>query len=180
METIQSGFANKDFEKVRKYSGYARHICTALLALFAAGVGFLLLAGLRGTASASMKYWFVMLAFSVVLTGCFTWLLRRLFGNLAHGEIFSIRNVECIRRIAFLFAGIGAWRLFSPLLYKGLVANQLLEPVKGGEITGAFISNSFMAFAVAGILLLASWIMQVGLGMRNEADELKREAELVV
>jgi hypothetical protein len=33
---------------------------------------------------------------------------------------------------------------------------------------------------MAGILLLASWIMQVGLGVRREADELKRDADLVV
>ena len=33
---------------------------------------------------------------------------------------------------------------------------------------------------MAGILWLASWIMHVGLGVRNEADELRREAELVV
>jgi hypothetical protein len=33
---------------------------------------------------------------------------------------------------------------------------------------------------MAGVLLRASWIMKVGLGVTSEADELKRDAELVV
>lgn len=43
-----------------------------------------------------------------------------------------------------------------------------------------FLGGMFISFMMAGILWLASWIMHVGLGVRNEADELRREAELVV
>ena len=178
METIQMRSTNVEFARVRKFSRYARHICTALLALFAVALGFMFLKVVPDMESVTRKYLMTMLAFSVLLTACFTWLLRRLFDNLARGEIFSSRNIGCIRHIAYLFVGIGVWRLLAPLIYKVLVANELLEPIT--KVTGGFISNAFMAFAVAGILLLASWIMGIGLGVTREADELRRDAELVV
>jgi len=169
----------KDFARVRRYSRYARHICTAMLAVNAAALGFVFLVWLPGSAPMGQKYVVAMMAFGMLLTVCFTWLLRKLFGNLAHGEVFSSRNVGCIRHIAYVFAGIGVWRLVSSQLHEMLVDSQLLVPLR--KVTAAaFISNSLTAFAVAGTLLLASWIMGVGLGVSREADELKRDAELVV
>jgi hypothetical protein len=35
-------------------------------------------------------------------------------------------------------------------------------------------------FVSAGLILLASWIMDVGLYEKDHADELKREADLVI
>jgi hypothetical protein len=35
-------------------------------------------------------------------------------------------------------------------------------------------------FAYGALMILLSWIMAVGLGVREDADELRRDAELVI
>jgi hypothetical protein len=171
---------NVEVATVRKYCGYARGICTALLLFFLAGLCFLLLKVLPGAAPPGAKFWLAVLGLSVALTAGFTYLLRRLFDNMAHGEIFSNRNVEQIRRIAYIFLGVGALRVLGPLTYKILVINGIVEPGAVDFGLGAGISGAFVPCAVAGVLLLASWIMRVGLGLSREAAELRHDAELVV
>ena len=43
-----------------------------------------------------------------------------------------------------------------------------------------FSSNSLGSFVAAGLVLLASWIMDVGLHTQDHADELERDADLVI
>jgi hypothetical protein len=173
-----------NIKTLRKYSGYARGICTLVLAFSVAGLGFVLLEAIPNTANTGSRFWLSLFAASVLLSSSFTWLLRRLFDNLAGGEIFSSRNVALIRNIAFVFVGVGLLKLVGPLSYQLLVANGFLEPAGlnpgAVKLQLAFIPGALTSFAVAGILLLASWIMRVGLGVTREADELKRDAELVV
>jgi hypothetical protein len=42
------------------------------------------------------------------------------------------------------------------------------------------LSTLFSSFATAGLVLLASWIMDVGLYEKDHADALQRDAELTI
>jgi hypothetical protein len=42
------------------------------------------------------------------------------------------------------------------------------------------LSALFSSFATAGLVLLASWIMDVGLYEKDHADALQRDAELTI
>jgi hypothetical protein len=176
--------ANIEIDMVRKYSGYARGICTALLVLMAAVISLYLLKKFPDAPTSGARFWMVTSVAGSVLAGAVVYLLRRLFHNLAGGEIFSSRNVEHIRHIAFIFCGAGMFKLLVLITYGILVTNGVIEdsqPRLGArEPEDEFLGGMFNSFMMAGILWLASWIMHVGLGVRNEADELKREAELVV
>ena len=176
--------ANIEIDLVRKYSRYARGICTVLLALLVAGVCFLLLPKFPHAPTSGARFWITVSVLSAVLTGGFIYLLRRLFDNLAGGEIFSVRNVGHFRNIAYLFCAKGFFGILVLFTYSMLIINGAIEetvPRLGRrEPEDVVLFGVFSAFIMAGILWLASWVMQVGLGVRNEADELKREAELVV
>ena len=184
MEAIQMNLANIEIDMVRKYSGYARGICTALLLLMAAGIVFYLLKRLPYAPTSGARFWMVTGVVSSVLSGAVVYLLRRLFHSLAGGEIFSSRNIGHIRHIAFIYCGAGMYKLLVLIGYGILVANGVIEdsqPRLGArEPEDVVLGGMFTSFMMAGILWLASWIMHVGLGVRNEADELRRDAELVV
>jgi hypothetical protein len=176
--------ANIEIDMVRKYSRYARGACTVVLALLAAAVCVYLLMRFPDAPTPGARFWMTVAVLSSMLSAAFIYLLRRLFVSLADGEIFSSRNVGHIRHIAYLFCGMGVFKLLVLIAYGMLVAYGVVEdsePTLGArEPEDGVLFGVFNSFVMAGILLLASWIMQVGLGVRREADELKRDADLVV
>ena len=179
--------------KVRKFSAFARGVCSLLLAMFAAALVFFVWVVIKapgkpgsGTISFSIgdrtilatgidspqaKIW-VTLAVAVGTAIAFriTYLLRRIFVALARGEIFNTGNVQFIR-------GIGLCILVTGFF--GIVIPPVNAAVFGGSFTFDLL-KVLTPFAIAGIIYLASWIMQVGLGVSEEADELRRDADLVV
>jgi hypothetical protein len=69
-------------------------------------------------------------------------------------------------------------RLLVGIYVSTPLAGEFLAPLKLN--VGALVQGAFGHFGIAGVIFLASWIMQVGLGVTNEAAELRRDAELVV
>ena len=171
-------------DTVRRNFRLARAICTFCLAFTAFGIGFYLLKKLPDAQTAGAKFWVTVSMLSSSLSCVLIYLLRRLFDNLAGGEVFSSRNVGHFRNISYIFFGIGVFNMLVLFAYTALVMNGAIEetiPRPGHrEPEDVVLFSVVSSFVMAGILRLASWVMQVGLGVRNEADQLKREAELVV
>ncbi len=176
--------ANLEMDSVGRYARYARALCTLCLAVTAAGVCYYLVRKLPDAPTPGGKFWITVGALSSTFSCVFIYLLRRLFDNLAGGEIFSSRNVGHFRNIAYLFCAKGCFQVLVLFAYAMLTLNGAIEetvPSPGRrEPENVVLFGVFSSLTMAGVLWLASWVMQVGLGVRREADELKREAELVV
>jgi hypothetical protein len=48
------------------------------------------------------------------------------------------------------------------------------------SVSSGALMAALSTFATAGIVILISWIMDIGLAVSEEADELRRDSELVV
>jgi len=165
--------------RVQKYSAYARFICTTLLAFWLAGIGFVLyVIVFRPVANQPPESVLVVLAIQACLAWGIVYLLHRMFDNMARGEVFNSSNVQHIRRIAFIVGGAGVVRLLVGIYLSTPLAGESLLPLRLNP--GGLIQGALEHLGIAGVIFLASWIMQVGLGVSNEAAELRRDAELVV
>jgi|SRR5690349_8609039 len=106
------------------------------------------------------------------------YLIRGVFADLALGNIFCADNVRRIRNLGWLAIAIGvfAWLIpftnaaFFMLAGHADVTSRAEPPLFSG--LGQIVSG--------GLYILLSWIMAVGLGVREDADELRRDAELVI
>jgi hypothetical protein len=185
--------------KVQKYSALARGACSALLAFLAAS--FLLVTRLIVTGPHADRARFtigdhvfstsdidsvgvkagllVMVALGAALAGIIIYLLRRIFANMARGEIFDAGNVRHIRTIGLVILAIGILNIVVPIVSAALSARGILGHSVPPEFT-IRLPGVLAPFAMAGIIYLASWIMLVGLGVTEEAEELRRDADLVV
>jgi Protein of unknown function (DUF2975) len=192
--------SSSQVRKVQKYSVYARAMCSVLMVLLVISVGIVLFAlfndaitgrftfmvgGMKIAAdrmgsAAAMAWLLVIISGGLLCSAAIILMMRRIFDNLSRGEIFSAANARQIRRIAFvvLFIGVGKILLF---IGNGILAAQgFFESAQVVVISEFGLPGALTPFAVAGIIYLASWIMRVGLGVSDEAAELRRDAELVV
>lgn len=105
-------------------------------------------------------------------------LIRSVFADLARGNIFCDANVRRIRSLGWLSiaGGIGCWLV--PVASAALVALTGHDGIANRD--DSTFSMGLGQIINGGLYLLASWIMAVGLGVREEAEELQRDAELVV
>jgi DUF2975 family protein len=106
--------------------------------------------------------------------------LQRLFGNLAAGAIYTPENVRRVRNVGLLLL---AWAVLGILLPIALVvAHRLIDasvPLDPDQVFPS-LSELFSSFVTAGLVLLASWIMDVGLYQKEHADALQRDVELTI
>jgi len=129
--------------------------------------------------NASTKAWLLVnfvLMFGLLMM-CL-WRVRLIFVNLARGEIFTARNVENLRKVAWIFVAFGVYGFAGPLLTQ--IALGFLAPHAGSTTAGISSVLAPWPFLTGGLLMLASWIMAVGLGVREDADELRRDVELTI
>ena len=185
--------------KIRKYSGYARAICSVLAALYALGIGSLLFVisreatadfvGLKVAAdriggSVAMTWMLANVVVGSIFWTVIIWLLRRVFDNFARGQIFHAANVREIRRIAFVVMLLATKKALGFFGTVWLGAQGFFASAQAADIARSILPSVLQSalafFAIAGIIYLASWIMRVGLGINDEATELRRDAELVV
>jgi hypothetical protein len=181
--------------KIRKVSTFgrsARVVCATLFGFGLVGSGVVLLVGVLGLIlpepnsgtglTPQQKLW--ALPLSGVVFG--VWLavvyqLYRLFGNLAAGAIYTSENVRRVRRIGLLWLLWAVLGILIPVAWAALVALGFIEasaPPKH-ELWFSW-SESLTYFVAAGLILLVSWIMDVGLYEKDHADALRREADLVI
>lgn len=106
--------------------------------------------------------------------------LQRLFGNMAAGAIHTPENVRRVRYVGLLWLLSAALDIVFPLMLAA--ANRLFDmPASAGlaDVLPSF-DDSLTSFVAAGLVLLASWIMDVGLYEKQHADALRRDADLVI
>jgi hypothetical protein len=192
--------SSNQLRKVQKFSVYARACCSVLMVLLTLSVGLVLFAlfdnpdqnrvkffvgGFLIAASpmrspAVLVWLLATIAAAVAFSVALIWTLRRIFDNLSRGEIFSVANVGAIRRIAFIALSMGLANVLFLVGNIFLTASGLFDPRQVAVVSRVELPGLVTPFAVAGIVYLASWIMAVGLGVREDAEELQRDAELVI
>ena len=105
--------------------------------------------------------------------------LYRLFGNLAAGAIYTPENVRRVRYVGLLWLLLVALSIVTPAAL--LVAHGFMDSSIPIDLDVLFpLSQLVGDFVSAGLILLASWIMDVGLYEKDHADELRRDADLVI
>ena len=124
----------------------------------------------------------VFLVLGVVLGVWFATLnqLYLLFGSLAAGAIYTPENVRRVRNVGLLSL---LWAVLGVVLPTALVvARALIDASVPMDPDRVFppLSQVLGAFVTAGFVLLASWIMDVGLYEKDHADALQRDAELTI
>ena len=106
--------------------------------------------------------------------------LYRLFGNLAAGAIYTSENVRRVRNLGLLLL---LWAMLTIVIPTAIVvARGLIDASIPIDLDRVFpsVSELFSSFATGGFVLLASWIMDVGLYEKDHADALQRDAELTI
>ena len=106
------------------------------------------------------------------------YLIRGVFSDLALGNIFCAANVRRIRNLGWLAIAIGVFSWLLPL------TNAVYFMLAGQpDVTSSAEPPLFSGLGqivTGGLYILLSWIMAVGLGVREDAEELRRDAELVI
>jgi len=187
--------------KVQRLSVHARRVSSALLVLLGLSTLLVLFTVFASPGSSKVKFlvgsftitsdqvdsvalkvWLlVIITAALGIAASIIYLLRRVFANMARGEIFSAGNVRHIRSIGLFIVCIGVLQLLVPVVNATLAANGVIDPDQVIiDPKGIFVPGALLPFAVAGLIYLVSWIMQVGLGVSEEAAELRRDADLVV
>jgi hypothetical protein len=114
--------------------------------------------------------------------------LQRLFAHLAAGSIYTPANVRHLRRVGTLALAMAVLQLVLPMITIALVDGgvidrtlvTLTEPSSSGIGILMLGPASLSGFVMAALVLLASWIMDVGRQTADDADTMRREADLVI
>jgi DUF2975 family protein len=196
-----------EIRKVKKFGRSARQFCVLIAVVVGLSVPLSLLAIMAGprwnTAririgpylvtgdhlTPQLQAWsslVVIATFSIVLWGLFH--LHRLFAHLEAGEIYTKENVRHIRQVGLLALAMTVLQLVLPLLTFALIEVGFLDGAlvtvadTGGNGGGALLfgTGSLSGFVTAGLVLLASWIMDVGRETSDEAATMRRDADLVI
>lgn len=120
----------------------------------------------------------VALVMAITIKGLFH--LRGLFRNFSVGAIYTRANVHHIRMLGWLAMAGAGFGLLAPALAYLLVQAGVFDAhlLAGSALDVTPIS--FGPFVTAGLILLASWIMDVGRETSDDAEALRKDAELVV
>lgn len=184
----REGEVRSKIGRIRTFSRGARVVCSALFGFGLVGsVGMLLLVVLGmflprissvSGFTPEQRLW----VFPVMLLIAGAWLaavyqLYRLFGNLAAGTIYTPENVRRVRNVGFLWLLLAVLGVLIPIGMAALTSLGFSVPESG---SGFSLAESLSSFAAAGLILLVSWIMDVGLYEKDHADALQRDADLVI
>ncbi|HUQ10744.1 MAG TPA: DUF2975 domain-containing protein [Steroidobacteraceae bacterium] len=180
--------------KVSTFGRYARVVCSviygfgvvACAGMLLMGIVGLFLPGLHGPMSDSglspqQKLWALSISGVVMGLGlAAVYQLYRLFGNLAAGAIYTAENVVRVRRVGFLWLLSAIFGVLIPVVWTGLIALGLVEASDPPKEIWFSWSDSLASFMSAGLILLVSWVMDVGLYEKDHAEALRRDADLVI
>lgn len=107
--------------------------------------------------------------------------LYRLFGSLAAGDIYTRENVRRLRHVGVLWVLLGLLGIVIPFMAAMFVELGFFLPSIPSnielEISPPDLLGSFIG---AGLILLVSWILDVGLYEKDHAEALQRDADLVI
>jgi hypothetical protein len=182
--------------KVRRFGRNARVVCSVLLAfsLFGCVISLVFIVfgpirepkGSSGDVYAALASPFTV--YARTLAQCGFWLtagyqLFHLFGNLAAGAIHTSANVRRVRNVGLLwllFAVLGVVLPVTLDVARHLIDGLPIDFKSALKFAIAAFSGLLKSFFSAGLVLLASWIMEVGLHEKEHADALRRDADLVI
>lgn len=176
--------------KVSTFGRYARVVCSALFGFGLVGAVFMWIPAMLGVAVAGpggtaftpeQKWWgLCMMAATSGVGLAIVYQLYRLFGNLAAGTIYSAETVRRVRYVGILWLLWAVLGILMPLAWAVLTELVFVEP-GSSQVQHAFsLSETLSSFVAAGLILLVSWIMDVGLYEKDHAAELQRDADLVI
>jgi hypothetical protein len=186
--------------KVRAFGRNARSVCAMLFGLGLVGSVVLLFIVLRSHVPAPNSgnggaydvltspltplqlkvLWLLSLGVAIGVWLAALHQLYRLFGNLAAGAIYTPENVRRVRYVGLLWLLLAVLNIVLPATL--VVANGFFDapvPIDLDRVFPSFV-ELLNSFAAAGLVLLVSWIMDVGLYEKQHADELRRDADLVI
>jgi hypothetical protein len=178
--------------KVSTFGRYARVVCSAVFAFGLIGSLVMLLTGALGlntptpisdiTLTPQLKLWVLPLEALVLgLSLGVVFQLYRLFGNLATGAIYTAENVRRVRNVGLLWLAAALLGVMLPVVWAALVAVGFIEPSDPPKLAGWLsVWESLNSVLAAGLVLLVSWVMEIGLCEKDHAAELKRDADLVI
>lgn len=179
-----------EIRKVRTFGRNARVVCRVFFGFgLVGGVVMLLLVVLGpipGPTTPLMTPQLRMWVFLVVGVLAGVWLasvyqLYRLFGNLAAGAIYTPENVRRVRHVGLLWLLWAVLGIAIPFGSTVLIAFGFLDASVPFKSLLVFPWSQSLSSAVsAGLVLLVSWIMDVGLYAKDHADALQRDADLVI
>ena len=99
----------------------------------------------------------------------------------AAGAIYTPENVRRVRHVGLLWLLSAVLGIVIPIASAALVAFGFIDASVPINHDLAFSSSESLSSIVsAGLILLASWIMDVGLYEKDHADALRRDADLVI
>ena len=182
---------HSEIHKVRRFSHYARVVCSVIFGFGMVAITFLLLVAALGlflprihiaTTAQAMTPQLKMLTTlvtsamtGVMLAGVYQ--LYRLFGNLAAGAIYTPENVRRVRRLGLLSL---LWAVLAIAIPSALFLLDFQDASLPESLLVFPWAESLNSAVSAGLLLLVSWIMDVGLHTKDHADALQRDADLVI
>lgn len=187
--------------RLRKFSRVARWLCSGFLAFVVAISAWALFSVLTGPSenffkfdlgriaftgdqidTISLKAWLtLLLVVGIYISTRMLWLLHGLFGNLARGEIYTQDNVRRLRSLGWLMLSAACAQVVAPVVSMMLLAARVIEWSQATHSGFSYFSpGNLAAFVIAAIVILVSWIMDVGLDVSEEAETLRRDAEFVV
>jgi Protein of unknown function (DUF2975) len=161
-------------------------LCAPRVGGFEIGLGAYTVQGAQ-LATFGIKIWaFVVVTVVFAILLALTLRLRGLFTELAAGAIYTRENVRHIRNIGLLAMAMAVLQIVLPMISVLLVeigfVDRGLVTFQGAGQGGALLfgPSSLSAFAMPALVLLASWIMDVGRQTKDEAEALRRDADLVI
>jgi hypothetical protein len=188
--------------KVRTFGRAARTVSGVLFAFGLVGSVFMLimvvmgpitgaentlsLPGLNGITTAqlatpALKVWaFIGVGLTTGVSLAFVHQLYRLFGNLAAGAIYTAENVRRVRYAGLLTLLAAVFEISIAAASAALVTYGFFDGSVPINAELSFPWKSLSSIVSAGLILLVSWIMDVGLYEKDHADALKRDADLVI
>jgi hypothetical protein len=187
-------------QKIRTFSRSARAVCAALFGFGLVGtvVSLLIVSftgiqspkSLEGTAGGVLasvltplqfRLWLDLSVAAVMSVGLATvFQLYRLFGNLANGAIYTTENVQRVWRVGLLMLASALLSVVLPSITMAMATTLGDRSVPNSTSLFRSFGDSLNSLAAAGLVLLASWIMDVGLYEKEHADELRRDSDLMI
>lgn len=134
----------------------------------------------------SSKIWAFLVV--TVVGALFVWTLLhlyRLFKHLEAGSIYTQQNVSHLRQIGWLSMALALIQLLLPplsfvLAQMNVIDDTLVAAVAPNNGAPMLLGQSFAGVITASLILLASWIMDVGRQISDDADAMRRDADLVI
>jgi hypothetical protein len=134
----------------------------------------------------SSKIWAFVVA--TIVFGVLLGIVFRLYGlfrELESGSIYTRQNVAYLRQVGWLAMASAVIPTVLSLASLWLAQVGLIDasPLRfdaSGDGTTILVGQSFAGIVNASLILLASWILDVGTVVSEDADAMRREAELVI